>query len=644
MMHRQRRGDTEAGAGKESALPELADGGWLHHSATVAGTGFWAVARRLPAIVREAVGLAWSASRRDTLAVLLLNVAAGVMTTFGLLATGDVLHALFADGPTPDRVRAAVPALAAVAVAVGLRGGLSIAAGWAQQRLTPQINYTVELRMFEASSAVELAAFDDSGFAEEMERARNRGVSEGAAIVSSTVDLVTGLVGVAATAVAVVLIQPILLPCLLVAALPSAVTAVRIARSGYLHMLARLNRHRRRWLLGSLMANRYAAAEVRAYQMRGFLLDQYRRIMRTETTADLRLVRSQTGTRTIGAVFGGVASTGLYVVLGLLLLGGLVPLAAAATGVVALQTARSNLATTITATNRLYEEALYYQDLRDFLARAAGRMPRTGGPSAVAFRELRLEQVSLRYPGTDTPAVDQISLTLRRGQVIALVGENGSGKSTLAKLIAGLYQATSGRILLNGTDTAGLDPATLAAQVAVITQEGWKFPFTAAQNITVGRHDRHNGNPTVADAAHRAGAHDMITALPYGYDTLLNREFKHGHELSGGQWQRLVAARGLYRDAPILIADEPSAALDPRAEHTLFQQLRAHPDRVVVLITHRLANVRHADHIYVLDHGRLAEYGTHDQLMATGGRYADLFTLQVSGYLNSSAIEVARDL
>lgn len=638
-------GGEETGADRSDAhgevLPELAAADWLHHSTAVAGTGFWAVARRLPAIVREALGLAWSASRWDTIVALTLNVAAGVMTTFGLLATGDVLRALFAEGPTPDRVYQAAPSLAVVAVAVGLRGGLGIAAGWAQARLTPQINYAVELRMFEATTEVELAAFDDAGFAEEMDRARDRGVVEAAPIVSSTVDLLTGVVGVAATAVAVVVIQPILLPCLLIAAVPSAVTAVRIARREYLALLARITRRRRMWMLGTLMANRHAAAEVRANQMRSFLLEEYRRIMRAETAAQLRLVRSQTGTRLSGAVTGGVASTGLYVVLGLLLLGGWVPLAAAATGVVALQTARNGLATAVQATNRLYEAALYYQDFRDFLTRATLRLPRAGGRPVVGFEKLRLDAVSLRYPDTDRPAVDDVSLTLRRGQVIALVGENGSGKSTLAKLIAGLYQATGGRILLDGTDISELDPKSVASLVAVISQDWWRFPFTAGQNITLGRHDRLDGGPSVPEAAARAGAHEMILDLPYGYDTLLNREFKNGQELSGGQWQRLTAARGLYRDAPILIADEPSAALDARAEHALFQHLDRHPDRAVVLITHRLANVRHADHIYVLHDGCLVEHGTHHELMATGGRYAELFSLQASGY-QSSSDEVVR--
>ncbi|RZU76600.1 ATP-binding cassette subfamily B protein/ATP-binding cassette subfamily C protein [Micromonospora kangleipakensis] len=618
-----------------TVLPELEDGHWMHRATEFAHTSFQAVARRLPALVREAVVLAWGTSRRDTVASIGLNVAAGVMTTLGLLATTGVLRQLFAAGPTPDRIRAALPALALAGLAVTVKGALTVAAGWAQARLIPQINYQVELRLFETTTTVELAAFDDAGFAEEMDRARDRGMAEAASIVDHTVNLLTGVVGVLATAAAVTVVQPVLLPCLLLAAVPEAVTAVRMARRQYLVMLARITRRRRMWMLANLMADRHTAAEVRAYQMRDFLLTEFRRMMAAETRAELRLARSQSTTRAVGMSATGIAAFGVYAVLGGLLLVDVVALAAAATALLALQSARSSLRIAVFATNSLYEDALYYQDYRDFLDRARQRVPVGGGRPVDGFDRIELDRVSLRYPDTATAAVDGVSLTIRRGEVIALVGENGSGKTTLAKLIAGLYRPTDGVIRWDGTDTAELDPRQTGAQVAVMTQDWWKFPFTAGQNIRIGRHDRpaDRPGPSVEDAARGAAAHDMITGLPYGYDTLLDRQFKDGQDLSGGQWQRLVAARGLYRDARLLICDEPSAALDARAEHALFQHLRRHPERAVVLITHRLANVRHADRIFVMDHGRLVQQGDHDELMAQDGPYRELFELQAAGYL-----------
>jgi ATP-binding cassette subfamily B protein/ATP-binding cassette subfamily C protein len=554
------------------------------------------------------------------------------MTTLGLLATAGVLRELFAAGPTPDKVLAALPSLITAAIAIMLKGGLTIAAGWAQARMAPQINFAVEARLFEATTAVELGAFDDPGFAEEMERARERGMAEAASLVDSTVNLTTGAVGVIATATAVTVIEPLLLPCLILAALPAAVTALKVARREYISLLSRITRRRRLWMLAGLMANRETATEVRTYQMRGFLLDEHRRVMRTETRAELDLVRSQTGTRLIGTSLSGLATFGLYATLAALLLSGSVPLAAAATALIALQSARMSLNTAIHAANQLYEDALYYGDYRGFLDRAATRLPKPGGRPITGFREIRLHSVTLRYPETEVPAVDGVSMTLRRGQVVALVGENGSGKSSLARLIAGLYMPSGGTITWDGVDVADLDRTSVAAHVAVTTQDWWKFPFTAAQNILIGRHDRTGDGPSIADAAVAAHAHDMIQKLPFGYDTLLNRQFKRGHDLSGGQWQRLVSARAFYRDAALLICDEPSSALDARAEHAIFQQLRAHPARTIVLITHRLANVRHADRIYVLHEGRVVQQGDHDALMAAGGLYRELFELQAKGY------------
>ena len=631
---RLRRRPATTESDDDGALPELAAFEWLRHTEALAGTSFWSVARRLPAIVREALTLAFRASPRDAAATITLNLAAGVLTTLGLLAVSSVLSELFAGGPTPDRIRAALPALIWAGAAVTLRGTLTIAAGWAQARLAPQVTYEVELQMFDATTAVRLAAFDDAGFAEEMDRARTRGMGAAQTIVDSMVNLLTGLVGVVATAAAIAVIEPVLLPCLLLTSLPAAVTAVRLARREYLAMLAWITRQRRMWMLGDLMANRLAALEVRAYQLRDFLLGEYRRMMRIDRHAQLRLVRAQTFTRVGGSVVTGLAVLALYATLGGLLLVGIVPLAAAATALLALQAARSSLNTAVFATNQLYENALYYGDFRSFLARAEGQRPAAGDVPVDGFDEIRLEGVGLRYPDTETPAVADVSLSLRRGEVVALVGENGSGKSTMAKLLSGLYRPTTGAVLWDGTDATTLDPAALAAQVAVVTQDWWKFPFTAGQNIAVGRSGRPvDGAPTVEEAATAAVAHQMILDLPHGYDTLLNRAFKDGHELSGGQWQRLVAARGFHRSAPLLICDEPSAALDARAEHALFAQLRRRPDRTVVLITHRLANVRHADRIYVLRQGSVVQEGDHDSLMAQGGLYRELFDLQAAGYL-----------
>jgi ATP-binding cassette subfamily B protein len=262
---------------------------------------------------------------------------------------------------------------------------------------------------------------------------------------------------------------------------------------------------------------------------------------------------------------------------------------------------------------------------------AGGTAPIRPAPGTLA--RLDVCGVSLCYPDRSTPAVDDLTLTIHAGQTVAFVGENGSGKTTLAAMIAGLRTPTEGTIEWNGQPLTAWDAAGLRARIAVVSQDYHRWPFTAATNVALGDISGGPEQSRIEAAAIRAVAHEMIHELPNGYETLLDRTFEGGQDLSGGQWQRITAARGFLRTADLLIMDEPSSALDPRAENALFQAIR---DRqgiaTTILITHRLANVRHADRIYVLHKGALVESGGHAELIAAAGRYADLFRLQAAGY------------
>jgi ATP-binding cassette, subfamily B, bacterial len=237
------------------------------------------------------------------------------------------------------------------------------------------------------------------------------------------------------------------------------------------------------------------------------------------------------------------------------------------------------------------------------------------------------------FPGVR--ALDGVDLTLYPGEVHALAGENGSGKSTLAKLVTGLYLPENGTVRWDGVDTAAVDQRALHARVAVVMQDPLRWPMTAENNIRIGRLERPDPDGAVlADATARSGADAVLATLPDGPATVLSNAFQSGRDLSGGQWQRISVARGLYRDAPLVVADEPTAAMDARAEHAVFAALRGlgGGDRITVLVTHRLANVRHADQIVVLERGRVIERGTHGELMARGGTYHELFALQAEAY------------
>jgi ATP-binding cassette subfamily B protein/ATP-binding cassette subfamily C protein len=620
-----------AADGADHETAELSRNYWHAYDERMATVRFSDVGRRFPALIGQAVRLGWAASRRDTSATIALNVASGVFGGYALFATTGVLEALFTAGPTPDRVRAALPSLVLVAAFTALRSAVSTAAGWAQSRLEPQVDQAVELRLYDLTSQVELAAFDDPDFHDRMQRARDRGVNSASMLVNDVINVLTAFSGLASAAVVVGLLQPLLLAVLLLAQLPDAWSAVRSARIRYLTRFALIDSYRRKYILASLIAERETAAELRSFTLRSFLLGRLGRLAAYARAAELRAARQQTVTKVIGSSLGGIATAGVYVVLGLLLAAGYLALSVAGTAVLALRTASSSLQQLMYQVNQCYEDGLYFSDYLAFCDDARQRIAPPGAAAAPAgFSRITAAGVTFSYPGSDEPSLRDVSVEIGQGEVIALVGENGSGKTTLAKILAGLYRPQAGTVHWDELSIADVPGEPLRERIAVIAQDHGNWPLTVRDNIIMGRL---LDDALLASAAASSGADTVIDGLARGYDTLLARQFKDGAELSGGQWQRIAAARGFYRTAPLLIMDEPTAALDARAEYALFSSLRTlAADRTVLIITHRLASVRHADRIYVLAHGRVTESGRHADLMALGGQYAEMYTLQASQY------------
>ncbi|MDP8909645.1 MAG: ABC transporter ATP-binding protein/permease, partial [Chloroflexota bacterium] len=283
----------------------------------------------------------------------------------------------------------------------------------------------------------------------------------------------------------------------------------------------------------------------------------------------------------------------------------------------------------------IYEHGLYLSTLYDLLE----RKPRIAAPDQPApvrrpfTRGIEFQHVSYRYPGNETLALDDVSFTIAPGETVSLVGRNGAGKSTVVKLLGRLYDPSEGRILIDGRDLRDYDPAELRREFSVMFQDYATYQFSAGENIGVGNVASADDSAAIARAAERAGADGVIANLPDSFGTVLGKWFEGGHQLSGGEWQKIALARAFMRDAQILILDEPTAALDAQAEHDLFSRIKElTAGRMALYISHRFSTARMADRILVLDKGRLIEQGTHDELMARGGRYASLFELQAASY------------
>ncbi|MER6621932.1 ABC transporter ATP-binding protein [Streptomyces sp. NPDC000931] len=616
----------------------LAEAYWSVYDGAASKATVGQILARLPRIVRRIGRLAWNADRSATVAVVVLQLASAVMTAFGLMASVAVLRELFAEGPTPDRVRAAIPQLLFVVGFLAARALLEAGVAVAQARVTPKIRTALECEFLALTAHVRLEVVDDADWHDEAYRANDRGLFYARQIVGQVVSLAAALLGLVGTAGVLGILHPALLPLLLLSVLPVGAAAVRTARARF-HSFKRWNTLQRRVRVFSwLLLERDAAAELRSDTAQGALLAEHRRLTTRIAEEDTRLGVSSAGLTLAGRAVGGIGTGITYTALGAMLIAGWLPLAAGAGAVLAIQAAQSSLTRLVDVAHLVYEHAMWVDDLLAFQERCRDLQPRRRGLRAPeTVRTITLDDVSFTYPGKDTPALNGISLTLQAGQTVAFVGVNGSGKSTCARLLAGLYEPQDGgTVCWDGVNVLDMDAESLQARVGCVLQDPVRFPFSALANLTVSRGTLTKADPQRAlDAARASGAEQVIAALPGRWEALLSKRFRGGQELSAGQWAKIAVARGLYKNAPVLLLDEPTASMDPRAEHAVYEAVlrdSPRPDQITVLISHRLASVVSCDRIFVFDGGRIIETGTHQELMDLDGEYAAMFTLQAAGY------------
>ncbi|MYY84391.1 MULTISPECIES: ATP-binding cassette domain-containing protein [unclassified Streptomyces] len=609
--------------------PELRLGWDDPHHDHVAAAGLAQMAARLPATIAAAARLSWAADRWAALQLLVAQLLAAASAAVVLAATAQVIGALVGQGQATERLHAAVPALLIAAGAAATRAASDAVSQYAAVKLGPEVTALAEERILAKTPEVELTAYDQPEFNDSLQAA-GLGAMATQDLIADAQQLLCAVAQLTAAATVLTLLNPLLLPLLVLAMLPKGAAALGAARIAHHTAHTSLADNRLRYILRQHSTDRRTAAEVRAGTMAAFLRQWY-----AQVATRIRTRHRAAAPRVLLVTLGGAAGTGIMLTLtwltvGLLTMNGTIGLAVAVTAVVAVRSSTGALNSLVVASARLFRTSLHLQDWRDFLA-LADTLRATRGPLAIDSagpREIRAHRVSYRHPGSPVNAfaVHDISLTLRSGEVVALVGENGSGKTTLAHLLTGLYLPTHGTVSWDGIDLAQADPHSVWSRVGLVPQDYTKWPMAARENITLGQARGEDG--LVHAAAREAGADSVLAGLPNGLDTLLAKSFWGGHDLSGGQWQRLAVARACYREAGVLVLDEPTSAMDPRAEHRVISRFKTLAEgRTAVFVTHNLTNTRVADRVVVLAGGSIAEEGTFDELLERGELFAELYKL-----------------
>jgi ATP-binding cassette subfamily B protein len=603
--------------------------------------------------VPRVLGLVWGTDRLLTAALGVVTIAQSAIPALSVLATQNIIDAVVTAVRTGGfavpaavvspattvlhdaRVRDVVFWVVVQFVLTALGSLLGTLANIAQQLLQEKVALRVQLLIMEHAGTLDLAFFESASFYDQLQQAQREATSRPVQMVSGTFGLVRTALTFFSMIALLLSLGPLLSVIALLAPIPAFISGSRYGWWGYQLMRRQSPARRMMTYMTNLLTTDTYAKELKIFTLPSHFIARFRGLAATYYGETARLI---TRRYLAGFAWGSlttVVASGIYLYVALLAAAGRITLGGLTRYTQAASAVQNNFAGLLGGLSGMYEHTLYLSTLFDLLAfTPVMTAPADPVPVDVPFTEgVEFRHVSYHYAGTQRQALRDVSFSVPAGTTVAVVGRNGAGKTTLVKLLARLYDPDEGQILVNGHDVRDYDPAALRAQIGVIFQDYVTYWLSARENIGVGRAERLDDRAAIASAAAKSGADEVIGRLPEGYETTLGKWFEQGHQLSGGEWQKVALARAFMRDAQILILDEPTAALDAEAEYELFLKMKELTrGKTAFFISHRFSTVRLADRIIVLEDGALLEQGTHEELLALGGRYASLFNLQAASY------------
>jgi len=591
--------------------------------------------RRVRKNLRLGMALAWSASPRLLIRYTLLGILSASLAPV-TVKLGSILVNRIADARLhPAGFMSILPLVLGLWIAVGVQRAVGAYTGYGRNLYVRRVQLEAERRLLTQASKVDLGHFDNSDWHDRLARAKRDVSWRPGDLTWSVLGLSGNIVTIAGMAWLLGSLHWVLVVLALAAALLSLALERRVTSKLYEYFYKETPEEREREYLGDLLVQPRTTKEVRAYVLSDYLLGRHQKL--SEDLFRQREQMYESGTR-ISLLTGLVTGTTLALAYGFVAMRGMAG-SIDPGGVVLVIGAFTSVAGTLGQISSTFvavdQHTTFLDDYFSFLS-IAPLLPVPKKPRVIPagpIDGIEFDDVTFAYPGGSEPAVAGLTLNIRHGELVALVGENGAGKSTLVKLLLRFYDPDLGSVRVGGVNLKDTDPEALRGRIGVLFQDYAMYELSVRENVVMGRPDAPVDDAHVMEALRDARSDWLVRKMPNGLDSKVGRLFEGGHDLSGGEWQRLALARIMYRDADIWILDEPTSSLDPEAESAIFAELKQNlKGRIGIVISHRFSTVRIADRIAVIADGRVKEIGTHSELLRAGGRYAELFELQAAGY------------